>query len=477
MFVIANVEPGTYRVAAERAGFVRGEYGAHGSDRTGSTVRVSGGQKVTGILIKLTPQTVITGRVLDEDGDPVAGAAVSVMRYSYARGRRQLVPAGGNTTDDQGEYRIHSLPPGKYYVTAAARVPAMWGRGARPVQADDAYAPAYYPNAPDVAIAAPLSATAGSVLRGIDIRLSKTRTVSASGKVIQPSGRPLGRGAFVSAVREGAGGSPAGRASGTVQPDNSFLIRGLRPGAWVLTGEARDGDRRLTARQTVMVTEEGVEGVVLSLAARSTVSGTIRIDGGAEVNLTGTTVYLEPRNDMTASESVSGRVEAGGAFTINNGAPDAYSVAISGMPDGCYLKAVRFGNEDALANGLDLSRGAGAPVEITLSPAAGSVDVAVLDAKQQPAAGAVVVAVPAEASRGNSLHWYHSGSTDQNGHVTLKNLAPGEYSLYAWEEVETYAWMDPEVRRPFQKRTESLSIRENARESKQVTVIPAGAGE
>jgi len=468
MFAFPDVDPGSYRASAERAGFVRGEYGA----RSGGTVQVDSGQKVTGVLIRLTPQAVITGRVVDEDGDPVAGASVSVMRYSYARGRRQLVSAGGNMSDDQGEYRIHSLPPGRYYVSANWR-PAMWGRG---TQVEETFAPTYYPNAADITAAAPLAATAGSVLRGVDIHLARKRTVTVSGKVVHPAGRPLARGAFVYAAREGTG-TWAARASGTVQPDGTFFIRGVLPGSYILVAEAREDTRRLTARQPVAVPPDGAEGVVLALAARGAVSGRVRIDGPGERPLAGVAVYLEPHDDSPAAEALSARVKADGSFTIENIAPEPYTVSVSGMPEGCYLASVRFGNEDALANGLDLTRGAAAPVEIVLSPAAGSVDVAVLDSRQQPAAGAAVVAVPEEPARRDSLQWYHSGTTDQSGRVTLKNLAPGEYRLYAWEDVEAYVWMDAEMRRPFAARAQSLSVRENGRESAQLAVIPAGAGE
>jgi len=46
---------------------------------------------------------VITGRVLDEDGEALARAIVTVQRYQYLRGDRQLTPAGGDQTDHEDE--------------------------------------------------------------------------------------------------------------------------------------------------------------------------------------------------------------------------------------------------------------------------------------------------------------------------------------------------------------------------------------
>src|SRR6185503_10881105 len=73
------------------------------------------------IQLKLTPQSVIIGRVYDQDGDPVENAQVQVMRYTYPRSGRQLSTVGTGTTNDLGEYRVAGLAPGRYYVSATGR--------------------------------------------------------------------------------------------------------------------------------------------------------------------------------------------------------------------------------------------------------------------------------------------------------------------------------------------------------------------
>src|SRR6185503_1762361 len=71
--------------------------------------------------------SVIAGHVSDEDGDPMPGANVRVMRYQYLQGDRRLTPAGNAQTDDKGQYRVWGLMPGDYYVSAVAR--SVGGRG------------------------------------------------------------------------------------------------------------------------------------------------------------------------------------------------------------------------------------------------------------------------------------------------------------------------------------------------------------
>src|SRR6266702_2625432 len=90
---------------------------------TGTILSLVPGQHVKDVLFRLVPAAVITGRVVDEDNEPLLGATVQALRYGYVRGQRQLVPAGEEQTNDLGEYRIHSMAPGRYYVSA------VYGRG------------------------------------------------------------------------------------------------------------------------------------------------------------------------------------------------------------------------------------------------------------------------------------------------------------------------------------------------------------
>ena len=91
---------------------------------------VADAQAAANIDLRLTRGGVITGHVVDEDGEALARALVTVQRYQYVRGERQLTPAGGEQTDDRGQYRVFGLPPGDYYVSATAGgLAQMLGRG------------------------------------------------------------------------------------------------------------------------------------------------------------------------------------------------------------------------------------------------------------------------------------------------------------------------------------------------------------
>src|SRR5262249_27395780 len=101
-------------------------------------VALSEGETRERVDIPLQRWGTLEGSVVDEHGDPVQGARVQVMQVRYEAGRRRLASAGvARPTDDLGRYRLFSVPPGQYVVSAAIGE----------VQSADlpGYARAYYP--------------------------------------------------------------------------------------------------------------------------------------------------------------------------------------------------------------------------------------------------------------------------------------------------------------------------------------------
>jgi hypothetical protein len=117
-FAMTDIEPGKYRLTASGNGFVRATYGARGPNRPGTTLSLDAGQRLKDLNFKLTPHGVVTGRIVDEDGDPVARVSVQTQNYRRVEGRKQLTPSGSASTNDLGEYRIFGLGPGRYYLAA-----------------------------------------------------------------------------------------------------------------------------------------------------------------------------------------------------------------------------------------------------------------------------------------------------------------------------------------------------------------------
>ena len=117
-YVVDGLPAGSYTVTASKTGFVDAVFGQRRPLQPGTPIDVADAQQLANVDLRIVRGGVITGRVLDEDGEPLARALVTVQRYQYVRGERQLMAAGGDQTDDRGQYRVFGLPPAN---TSSAR--------------------------------------------------------------------------------------------------------------------------------------------------------------------------------------------------------------------------------------------------------------------------------------------------------------------------------------------------------------------
>jgi len=145
------------------------------------------------------------------------------------------------------------------------------------------------------------------------------------------------------------------------------------------------------------------------------------------------------------------------------------------LPPGFYVKSIKSGDTDLLAAGLDLTSGAPGDLDVVLSPNAGQVTGLVQDAQSQPVAGATVVLIPQDQERREQQRDYRVATTDQAGGFNLTSVVPGDYRVYAWEDVESGAYFDPEFMKPVESRGEKISLHEKDQVILQLAVIPADA--
>ena len=151
--------------------------------------------------------------------------------------------------------------------------------------------------------------------------------------------------------------------------------------------------------------------------------------------------------------------------------PTSYIVEAGGLPDGYYLKSVKLAGREMPDAMLDLNYGGG-QVEVVLAPAAGDVTGVVQNSRGEPATSVQVTAVPASGSLRRDMN--KLVTTDAMGNFTLHGLPPGEYKIFAWEEVETNAWMDRDYRQPFESQSASAKVDASTTPTVQLKLIERG---
>ncbi len=284
-FAFEDVAPGRYTLSAEKAGFILQRYGARSSTAAATPLILTAGQDLKNISIQMTPQGVISGRVSDADGDPSPNTLVQLQRYTYARGRRQLSSTTGSQTNDQGDFRIANLAPGRYY---------LYARDGRALSTSASRAAAdvnvltYYPSAVDPAGATPLDVTPGGELRGINIQLRKGRVYVVRGKVLDPSNGTSPGGISVELASKDTDNGTSIRSRASTRPDGGFEFRNLASGNYVLRafpGSIRGADGQLvpssyTGRIDLTISSSSVVEAVLPVSRGFDIEGTVKLEDG-----------------------------------------------------------------------------------------------------------------------------------------------------------------------------------------------------
>ena len=113
-----HVKAGKYALQGAKRGFMTGNYEQHAQF---STAIVTGaGLRTTDIVLKLAPLAVLRGKVLDESGEPVRMARVTLWREDHSVGVSRVASFRTSLADDQGAYEFSPLNAGTYFVSVVA---------------------------------------------------------------------------------------------------------------------------------------------------------------------------------------------------------------------------------------------------------------------------------------------------------------------------------------------------------------------
>jgi protocatechuate 3,4-dioxygenase beta subunit len=444
------------------------QYGQRRAFEPGTPLAVAVGQDVSQVDFALPRGSVITGRITDEFGEPVAGAFVVVQRYQYGpNGQRQLTFGGGTglvVTNDLGEFRAYGLVPGEYIVSGSLRQ-ATSARGSNPNDVTDGFVPTFYPGTTNAADAELVRVELAQETP-IQIALLSGRLARVTGVVVDSMGRPVA--GMRVAVRTSSGtGSVTMTNISTTGGDGSFLIANVSPGEHYLdvAGERR-GDRPAEAASIPLtVATQDITNLRVVTGSPAMVSGTVVFEGDSPRRgvLSGLAIVARPA-DMTTGPLLlafgeDGRVDETGRFQLQT-MGNVFFRAINLGP--WTLKQVTLAGEDITdaASALRLSETVQA-LRLVLTDRVTDVSGDVTNARGQAVKDFVVVIQPVREMEPIGLQRFlQTVRPDQGGRFRARALPPGEYIATAVESLEQGREWDPDYRPMLRDAGERFSIKE-----------------
>ncbi len=465
-YELKDLPAGRYNITVSKGGFVTLSYGQRRPLESGRPLEIGDGQAVDRVEFRLPRGSVITGRVLDEFGEPVANARVQVMRYQFFQGQRRLVPGGfdgggSDQTDDRGEYRLFGLGPGDYYVSAVLRT----GFGMRGESNDTvSYAPTYYPGTTNAVEAQRVTVGVGQEHGNVTFALSPTRTVKLSGTVIDSSGKPLA-GGFVMLADTTAG--PGIRmmfmgANTRIREDGSFVLNNVAPGNYTLQVRTGGGEDAEFASMPITVGTEDLIGINIAASRGGTATGRVVMEQGSTgtLRLTSAQVFAQPdRFEGPMFGAPPRRVDDDGSFRVT-GLTGRRIFRVNAQ-SGWTVKAVLLDGTDITDTPLEF-KGAEEVngLQIVMTDRVTQVSGGVTTEKGEPTRDYTVVVFPDDSEKWQFQSRYiKSARPDQDGRFEIRGLPPAQnYLAVAVDYLESGEAGDPEFLDRVRDRATKLAL-------------------
>ncbi len=499
-FAFRGLPAGRYSLAATKEAHATVQYGARGYGRQGTPIVLADGQQLGKLVLKMTRGSVITGMLLDHDGQPFPGVSVRAMRYAFVGGERRLSPGGGasTTADDRGVYRIYGLAAGDYVVVATASGPGMQAIGdvalisdadvrralaeaAQPAAAARAtpgttapaadagqnepqrratYAAVFYPGTTVATQAATVTVGTAEERGGIDFQLQLVPTATVEGTVTAPEGLSVGGltvSMMINSMTATLGLFEGGFKTTRTRAGGRFSFPSVTPGQYtvVVRGNpsktAASSGSNLWATADVAVDGSDVSGLSLTLQPGLSVSGRVQFDGSTLQPPDRARIRIMASSAQGANDVSVGvppvQPDVSGHFTLTGLAPGRYRFTASlagNRPDtGWALRSSVLDNRDTLDSPIDLRQSVEG-VTITFTDHPTEISGLVRDERGQAAPEySVIVFARDSAAWTPGTRRVLTVRPAADGRFTARGLPPGDYLIALALDPEPGQTTDP----------------------------------
>jgi protocatechuate 3,4-dioxygenase beta subunit len=449
MFEFTGLPAGSYRIQASAgqysAAYLPMTYGAKRPSTPfnfdpGTPIQLADGERFDKAVVALPKGAVITGRVADDNGDPMARVQVYTMFLAPGSTRPQRIGSGGQT-DDLGQFRLYGLSPGDHLVVAEVRGPTFVQPNAPPETEEDkiGFMTTYYPGTPDEGSAQRVRARVGSETPGIEIRMATGRLFRISGMITDSQGRTSNRTSGSLIRRAGSGGMS--NYGFSTDEQGRFAMRNIPPGNYrmVVRGRAAGGETPQNepgemANMALTVASD-LEGLMIATAPGAVITGDVVFEQGPPQLQPGQNMptirvnaqVADPENNMGMPGPQPATVTPDNTFTMKGMMGE---FLLRSSAPGQFLKRVMLGAEDITDTPREFKNGD--KVTLVMTSRASAVEGDVTDAAGKPVTDAALIIFSDDkaAWRMNSMRTRRTG-VDPNGHYRAMGLMPGRYYVVA----------------------------------------------
>jgi len=437
-FVLEDIAPGNAlgTLTASKTSFLDG-----GASPGATAISLAPGATLTDANVYLLPQAVISGRISDSYGDPVAGVQALLLQQGFQQGWRQRrwMINGSVQANSTGAFRIANLKPGHYLLLAFRRQQREFPSGPAQEMEDVA---TFYSNSPSLSAAIAIDLAAGQEVQGIQIHMRRERVYSFSGKLSMQNISPK---ALVNLIPEDTQ-LPMGFFAQPmpVGSDGSFEIRGLLAGRYtVMATEPVRNQPVITSLASITITDQSITNYAMPNNGGVTLRGSVELEGGDLQKLL-------PPYDAAAVPSLvipedtwprwavlferddkllpyfDAYIQQDGTFGFENALPFPAQLAVH-PPKGLYVKSATMGGLDLFRN--DLNPALGGDIHVTLAKGAGSATI-------QVPSPCIVVLWSEEPVLGLSGVGLEALDNKAGASTSFADVRPGKYYIAAFRGID-----------------------------------------
>lgn len=473
-FEIKDLPAGRYMVTVMKGGFAQAQFGQRRPADPGTPIDLAEGQTAEKVNFILSRGGVIAGTIVDDGGEPVAGAQVAAVRFQYISGTRRLVPGGSegatDRTDDRGGFRLFGLPPGDYYVSASYRGNTFMGPGMTSTETES-FAPTYFPGTSNLGEATRVTLKSGQEIGGASFALIVARLARVRGRILNSRGEPSGGTMAMLMPSDPYTGMMGMMMNNTmVAGDGTFEFANVAPGRYTFNtrpqGMMQNPNAEFATMQ-ITVGNEDIDNVIVTTHTGAVARGVVITDDGSAPSFRAEQVQIFPAT-MEPTTIFGG--------PTNNRINDDYTFELTGLVErrtfrgsaggptsGWYLKSVLFDGAEVIDSGIDFAPGRSYDgIQVVFSQKTTDLSGLVTDERGKPVLDATVVLFPANRDRWTYQSRYvRTARPDTNGRYNFKNMPPlDDYLIIAVQNLEQGQGSDPEFLAKAREEAKSFSLTE-----------------